>query len=67
MVEQETVIEVVVAIVGVLTFIVPTIVAGIVTGQELADLGAYIITGGIVLFLVFMTVMGYWLSTRQEE
>lgn len=63
-VERDTLIEAGVAVLSVLIFIA-IMVAGVSNGGSgLDQTGAYTVVGSIVAFVVVMSILGYWLSTR---
>jgi len=64
-VERETLIEAGAALVSVAIFVAILIVGAGQGGGGLDQTGAYTIVGGIAAFVVVMTIVGYWLSTRQ--
>lgn len=64
-VERETLIEAGAALGSVLIF-VAILIAGAGNGSSgLGETGGYTVVGGIVAFVVVMTAVGYWLSTRE--
>lgn len=67
MVERETLVESAIAAVGVALFVAVVFAAGILYGGDGGDLsqtGGYLLVGGIVVFVVGMSAVGYLLSRR---
>lgn len=64
-VERETLIEAGAALVSVVIFVAILVVGASQGGPGLDPEGAYTVIGGIVAFVVVMSGIGYWLSTRQ--
>lgn len=65
-IERETIVELVVSAVGVGLFISALVVIGISFNQNgLSGQGALALIVSIVLFIVLMTAVGYWLSSRE--
>lgn len=65
-IEQETLVEIVVSVVGVGVFIAALVLLGVFFTQDgLTDQGAFVLIGIIVGFILLMTGTGYWLSGRE--
>jgi hypothetical protein len=65
MVERETAVEIGTAVAGVLAFIVAIVAVGLSSGgPRLSGTAAYGLVGSILLFILLMTVAGFWLATR---
>ncbi|MFB6135151.1 MAG: hypothetical protein ABEJ04_00140 [Halobacteriaceae archaeon] len=65
MADREAVVEAGVAIAGAGLFVLIAILAGVLYGQKaLSTTGALVLVGGIVVFIVGMSAIGYWLSER---
>ncbi len=64
-VERDTLIEAGAALLSVLIF-VAILIVGAGNGESSLDpSGAYTVVGGIVAFVVVMSVVGFWLSTKE--
>lgn len=67
-VERELVIETAVSVFGVGLFIALLVIVGLQFSRDgLTETGAYGVIGAIVVFVLVMTGVGYWLSTRESE
>ena len=65
--EQDTLVEIGVSLLGVGLFIVGVVVIGMLFADGgLAGQGAQALIGLMVLFIIVMTLAGYWLSGREE-
>jgi len=65
-IEQDTLVEIGVSLLGVGLFIVGVIVIGLFLADGgLAGQGAQALIGLMVLFILVMTLAGYWLSGRE--
>lgn len=66
-IERETIVEAVVALVGVGVFIAIAAAAGTMSngGTSLSDTGAMTLVGGMIAFVVVMSAIGFYLSTRE--
>jgi lipopolysaccharide export LptBFGC system permease protein LptF len=66
-IERETIVEAAVAAVGVAVFIAVTVVAGSMSNGTtgLTETGALVLVAGIAVFVVVMSALGLWLSTRE--
>ena len=66
-IEQETLLEIGVSALGVGLFIVGVVLIGLLyTDGGLADQGAVALIGLMVVFILVMTIAGYWLSGRSS-
>lgn len=64
-VERDTLVEAGAALLSVLIF-VAILIVGAGNGESgLNPTGAYTVIGGIVAFVVVMSVVGFWLSTKE--
>jgi hypothetical protein len=66
-IERETVVEAGVSFAAVLVFIAAVAVVGTTFGTDngLSGTGGLAVLGAVVLFVVVMTLVGYWLSFRE--
>lgn len=65
MVDREVLVESTAAVSGVLVFVVFLLVVGSGSGGEgLSESGARLVVAGIALFVVVMSALGWWLSTK---
>ena len=65
-IEQDTLVEIGVSALGVGLFIGGAVLIGLVFSDGgLAGQGAIALVGLIVVFILVMTMAGYWLSTRE--
>lgn len=64
MIERETAVEIVVSGAGVLLFLVAVIGVSVTYGGNLAGTGALALVGAVVLFVLFMAIVGYYLASR---
>lgn len=66
-IERETVIETAVSLVGVGSFILMLIVIGLLYNNGgLSGQGGFALIAAILLFVVIMSVIGYWLAGRES-
>jgi hypothetical protein len=64
--ERDTAREIALAVLGVAVFVGGLLVVGSrYDGQGLSGTGSYALVGVLAVFLVVMTLSGYWLSTRE--
>jgi hypothetical protein len=66
-IERETIVEAVVAVIGVGVFIGIAVVAGAMSngGTHFSETGALTLVGGMIAFIVVMSGIGFYLSTRE--
>lgn len=65
-IERETVVEAAVSLAGVGSFIVLLVFIGLqFNNRGLTETGGLALIAAIVLFVVVMTVIGYWLAGRE--
>lgn len=66
-IERETLVEIVVSVGAVGLFVAAIITIGVTFGEEghLDEAGGLALVGAIALFIVLMTVVGYWFSGRE--
>jgi hypothetical protein len=65
MVDREVLVESTAAVSGVLVFVVFLLVVGSgSSGEGLSESGARLVVAGIALFVVVMSALGWWLSTK---
>lgn len=65
-VDRETVMEIVVAVGGVLLFIATLVVVGLMFNNDgLSDTGGLVLVGLVAGFILLFTGIGWWLSGRQ--
>jgi len=66
-IERETIVEAVIALVGVGVFIAITVAAGAMSngGTGFSETGALTLVGGMIAFVVVMSGIGFYLSTRE--
>ncbi len=66
-IERETIVEAVVALVGVGVFIAIAAAAGTMSngGTGLTESGALTLVGGMIAFVVVMSGIGFYLSSRE--
>ena len=67
-IERETVVEAGVSFAAVLVFIATVVAVGMTFGTDggnLSGTGGLAVLGAVGLFIVVMTLVGYWLSFRE--
>jgi len=64
MVDREVLVEVAVAVVGTAILAGIILVAGTSAGTGGSRAGGYLVVVGIVVFILYMAVGGYWLSRQ---
>lgn len=64
-VERETLVEAGTATAVVGLFVAVMVVAGTMSTEGLSPTGAYTVIGGIVAFVLVMSIAGYWLTLRE--
>lgn len=61
--DREMVTQTVAAIIGVVIFVTAIIIIGVVAGdQGLSTMGGFGVIAALGLFIIVMSVIGYWLS-----
>ncbi|MFB6083363.1 MAG: hypothetical protein ABEJ94_03865 [Halorientalis sp.] len=66
-IERETVVEAGVSFAAVLVFVAAVVVVGMIFGTDgsLTGTGGLAVLGAVALFVVVMTLVGYWLSFQE--
>lgn len=62
MVDRESLIRTTIALIGALVLVLITIFAAQAGGSSM--FGAQLVVAGIAVFILYLTVAGYWLSAR---